>query len=349
METGAVKDDAIVERLRSLKIDRSDDKRSRSHYGLLAGVVLCCLAAGAAAYALWPRNSSNAPLATGIQTEERATAAPQPGASPGPIAGADWLVAGYLTAKRESLVSAEVTATVAALFVEAGTSIEAGDVIAELDGSLAEADFRIATSRAQAAERTIEAIAAERREAETFVDRVSVLVEDGGVSAADFDKAQARLAALTARRRQAEAEHQMALQESRRARVFLDKHTIRAPFSGIITSCDVEIGETVSPMSSNGSSGVGVCTIVDPSSIEIEIDVPETMISRVRVGAGAEAFLDAYPEVALPVSVSAVAPEANREKSTIEVRLIFTEPDPRFRPNMAVKVRLQRSNTESHP
>ena len=346
METGAVKNDDVVERLRSLEIDRSGEERPRRRFRLLVGVVLCCFAVGAAAYVLWPRNSGTAAPAITVETEITTAFEAEAGAPPAPVGGSDWLAAGYLVAKRESLVSAEVTATVAALFVEAGTSVESGDVIAQLDGSLAEADLRIAASRAEAAERTIDAIAAERREAETFLERVSVLVEDGGISASDFDRAQARLSALTARQRQAEAEHRMAQQESRRARVFLDKHTITAPFAGIVTSCDVEIGETVSQMSANGSSGVGVCTIVDPSSIEIEIDVPETLISRVRPGAEAQAFLDAYPDDALPVRVNAIAPEANREKSTIEVRLIFTEPDPRLSPNMAVKVRLQRSNTE---
>ena len=340
MKTTARCNDDVVKRLRSLEIDRTGSARPRRRYWFLAMAFLIFLAACAVAYVSWPRNSSNEPLTAVEKTDIAATAEPEAGAPPPSIASSDWLVAGYLVARRESLVSAEVTATVAALFVEAGTSVEAGEIIARLDDALAEADLRIAASRAEAAARTIEAIGAERAEAEKVLERIRVLAEASASSQASLDNAQARFGALTARFRQAQAEHQMMIEEAGRASAFIEKHTIKAPFTGVITGCDVEVGEAVSPMSANGSSGVGVCTIFDPLSIEIEIDVPETMISRIRLGSEAQAFLDAYPDDALPVAVSAIAPEANREKSTIQVRLTFTEPDPRLRPNMAVKVSL---------
>lgn len=341
-------DDDVVAQLRSLQIDRSEEERPKGRllrYALVMMVVLVLAAAGW--YALLLQRVAIEEPASSREAIGAAETAP-PNAPPAPVVDrtSDWLVAGYVVARRQSLVSAEVTATVSALLVDAGTAVETGDVIARLDGSLAEADLRIARSRVDVAQRTIEVVQAERDEAEKALNRAQLLVENNAVSEANVDSARARFDGLTAQYHQAQAQHQVAVEEAERAATFLAKHTITAPFAGIVTGCDVEVGETVSPMSANGSSGVGVCTIFDPSSIEIEIDVSETMISRVQLNAEAQAFLDAYPNDALAATVSAIAPEANREKSTIRVRLKFEAPDPRLRPNMAVKVNLQKSHSE---
>ncbi|MEM1396125.1 MAG: efflux RND transporter periplasmic adaptor subunit [Pseudomonadota bacterium] len=346
MKTSAVKHENVVERLRSLEIDRAEDEQPQRRYWPGAAMGFLCLAIGALAYAAWLHDSSDTPIETAARKDVRTNQPSKTTVARPLVADTDWLVAGYLVARRESLVSAEVTATVAALFVDSGMIVAAGDVIAQLDGSLAQADLGIETARAEAAKRTIEAIRAERQEAASYLDRITTLVDDGAVARVDFDRAKARFDTLTAQQRKTEAEREMAVQSAARAQVFLDKHTIAAPFAGVVTDCDVQVGETVSPMAANGSSGVGVCTIVDPTSIEIEIDVPEPLISRVKIGAAAEAFLDAYPDDALPATVTAIAPEASREKSTIQVRLAFADPDPRLRPNMAVKVNFKTSYTE---
>ncbi|MEM9573235.1 MAG: efflux RND transporter periplasmic adaptor subunit [Pseudomonadota bacterium] len=336
----------VATRLRSLEIDRTQESRPKRRVFLFAFIFLVALALIGTLYVAVSDRAPTDTSTTQSNLEPIIETSKPPAALPAIAPTAEWLVAGYLVARRESLVSAEVTATVAELLVDAGSSVEAGDIIARLDGSLAEADLNIARSRAEAAERTIEAIEADLNEAKAFLERISVLVDDGGVTASDFDKAKARVLSLAAQKRRSEAEHQMVLQEASRAQVFLGKHTITAPFSGVVTSCDVEIGETVSPMSANGSSGVGVCTIVDPTSIEIEIDVPETLIRQISLGSEATAYLDAYSDDPLGAKVISIAPEANREKSTILVRLTFLAPDPRMRPNMAVKVNLERSDTE---
>ncbi|MGD1933057.1 MAG: efflux RND transporter periplasmic adaptor subunit [Candidatus Phaeomarinobacter sp.] len=337
-------DDDVTERLRSLKIDRTDGGTPQRRGWAPFTIVLLAIAACAASiYLVWPKDDAEQQ-----QSEVAAAAAEVPEVAirtpAARQARSDWVVAGYLVARRESLVSAEVTATVSDLLVDEGTFIEKGATLAILDGTLAAADLRIARSQTEAAARAIDSIQAERRESAKALERTRTLSSSNALSQASLDRAEAAYQSLTAQYHQAEAERQTELEEAERASAFLDKHTITAPFSGIVTSCDVAVGETVSPMSANGSSGVGICTIVDPSSIEIEIDVPEAMISRISLGTAAEAFLDAYQEDGLSVTVTAIAPQANRQKSTIGVRLSFKDSDARLRPNMAVKVHLQKSN-----
>ncbi|MEM9685146.1 MAG: efflux RND transporter periplasmic adaptor subunit, partial [Pseudomonadota bacterium] len=226
------------------------------------------------------------------------------------------------------------------LFVEEGTVVRKGQVVARLDGTLAKADLRIARARENAAGRSVEVIEAELGEAKRILNRTRLLSARKVSSAANLSKAESEVAALSARLKELQAKHRMAASQAERAAAVVAKHTITAPFSGVVTGCTAQVGETISPMSSGGSVRNGICTIVDSSSIQIELDVPETMIGRVRRGTKAFAILDAYPRVRLPATVLTIAPIANREKSTIKVRLGFERMDARLRPGMAIKVDL---------
>jgi RND family efflux transporter MFP subunit len=91
-------------------------------------------------------------------------------------------------------------------------------------------------------------------------------------------------------------------------------------------------------MSSGGFTRTGICTIVDMDSLEIEIDVNESYINRVAAGQPVEAALDAYPDWKIPCKVIAIIPTADRQKSTVRVRVGFDQLSPRILPQMAVKV-----------
>jgi RND family efflux transporter MFP subunit len=130
---------------------------------------------------------------------------------------------------------------------------------------------------------------------------------------------------------QREAEHE-------RAVASLEKLVVRAPFDGLIVLKDAEVGEVVSPNSQGASSRGAVATLVDPTSLEVQVELPETNLERVEVGAAATLVLDAFPREPLPGRVDRIWPTANRQKATIEVRLAFDAPDPRLRPDMGVRV-----------
>jgi hypothetical protein len=99
-------------------------------------------------------------------------------------------------------------------------------------------------------------------------------------------------------------------------------------------------------MSAGGSfTRTGICTVVDMESLEIEVDVNESYINRVTAGQQVEAILDAYPEWKIPCHVIAIIPTADRQKSTVKVRVGFEKLDPRILPEMSVKVGFQEKAT----
>ena len=125
----------------------------------------------------------------------------------------------------------------------------------------------------------------------------------------------------------------------RGAQVQLDYTTVRAPFSGVVIAKAAQAGEIVSPISAGGGfTRTGVGTIVDMDSLEIEVDVNEAYINRVRAQQPAEAVLDAYPDWTIPAHVIAIIPTADRSKATVKVRVAIDQKDPRILPDMGVRV-----------
>jgi HlyD family secretion protein len=123
--------------------------------------------------------------------------------------------------------------------------------------------------------------------------------------------------------------------------------TVRAPFDGVAISKDAQPGEMISPVSAGGGfTRTGICTIVDMSSLEIEVDVSESYINRVKPNQPVEAVLDAYPDWRIPSHVITTVPSADRQKATVRVRIGFDadaetkggKVDPRILPDMGVKV-----------
>jgi RND family efflux transporter MFP subunit len=126
------------------------------------------------------------------------------------------------------------------------------------------------------------------------------------------------------------------IQEAQQA---VENCIIGAPFDGIIVSKDAQVGEMVSPISAGGGfTRTGIATIVDMASNEIEVDVNENYIARVKPGQEVTAVLDAYPDWNIPCHVRTIIPTADRQKATVEVRIAFDKLDPRILPDMGVKV-----------
>ena len=119
----------------------------------------------------------------------------------------------------------------------------------------------------------------------------------------------------------------------------IDDLEVRAPFAGVIVSKNAQPGEMVSPISAGGGfTRTGIATLIDMSSREIEVDVNESFINRVRAGQKTEAVLDAYPDWVIPSHVINIVPTADRQKATVKVRIGFDELDPRILSNMGIKV-----------
>jgi RND family efflux transporter MFP subunit len=334
--------------LHSLTIDRQDPGPSaaaRTSYlrlAALAGVGVVALLAG-----LWlflPEGSTGgraeqrAPVAVNTEPAAPKPTAPAPSRQPPRAGGLS--ASGYVVARRKAAVAAEITGKVTELFVDEGMVVREGQVVAQLDSSLAETDLALARSRATAAQAAANAIAADLHDAERILGRIQSLSQKSFASEAELTKAEARVGVLRAQLGQAQANAQTARLDVQRSATVLEKHKIRAPFSGVVVERSAQPGEMISPMSAGGSfTRTGICTIVDMDSIEIEVDVNEAFIGRVRPGGAIEAVLDAYPDWIIPASVIAVVPTANREKATVKVRIALKQKDPRVLPDMAVKVK----------
>jgi HlyD family secretion protein len=125
----------------------------------------------------------------------------------------------------------------------------------------------------------------------------------------------------------------------RQAQAALDKTDVRAPFDGIVVLKDAEVGEVVSPNVQGGGTARGaVCTMVDFDSLEIQANVPESSLAAVHVGAACAVFLDADPDRKLPGRVDRIWPTADRQKATVEVRIVLLQRSEMLRPEMGVRV-----------
>jgi len=242
---------------------------------------------------------------------------------------------GYVEPRRRATVASKITGRVTEVLVDEGMPVEAGQVLARLD----DADARRRTDATRAgrdvARASLEEIKVNLADAERRFRRTEELHEDGVASEQDLDSATAAVdalgAQLTVAQRNldaAEAQLAVALQD-------LENYTIRAPFAGIAVSKEAQPGEMVAPVFAGGG---GISTIVDMTSLEIEVDVNESYIARVAPGQPAEAILDAYPGWKIPATVRTIIPTADRQKATVKVRLTFDELDPRILPDMGVKV-----------
>ncbi|HWN95574.1 MAG TPA: efflux RND transporter periplasmic adaptor subunit, partial [Methylomirabilota bacterium] len=170
------------------------------------------------------------------------------------------------------------------------------------------------------------------------------LAENKIASASDVDRAEASAKSLAARLEYQQAQVVVAEREVAQWQQQLDDTIVRAPFSGIVIAKNAQPGEMISPMSAGGSfTRTGICTIVDMSSLEIEVDVNESYINRVEAGQRVAATLDSYPDWQIPSKVIAIIPTADRQKATVKVRVGFERLDPRILPDMAVKVAFQGS------
>jgi HlyD family secretion protein len=331
--------------LRSLAIDRGAGEVARStgtrpRRLLVAGAGVVVIAAAAVAVFGLPE-FRGLRGAEPLVAQSPVTGSPQPQPPQQGIARKDagaLAASGYVVARRKATVAAEITGKVVEVLIEEGMTVTEGQVVARLDSVLAESDLALARSRVEAADAAIGAISADLQDATRILSRVQTLAQKNFATDADHTKAQARVGVLTAQLRQAQSVRDTARLDAERTASVLEKHRIRAPFSGVVIDRSAQPGEMISPMSVGGFTRTGICTIVDMDSIEVEVDVNEAFIGRVVAGGKVNAVLDAYPDWSIPASVIAIVPTANREKATVKVRIRFEQKDPRILPDMAVKV-----------
>jgi len=313
--------------LDALRIEREPERSGVARWIVWTGLLILLAALGLAG---WRWAMRERPLEVQVATVAVRAAGTQ---------AAVLNASGYVTARRRATVSSKITGKVVEVDVEEGKNVVQGQVLARLDDSTPKATLALAEAQAEAARRGLrenevrldQARLAERRAAQLLQDRI-VSQSQLDQAKADADSIDAHIAALKEQIRV--AERQIEVQQTD-----LTNYVIRAPFSGVAISKDAQPGEMVSPVSAGGGfTRTGICTIVDMHSLEIEVDVNESYISRVKPGQDVDAVLDAYPDWHIPAHVITLVPTADRQKATVLVRLGFKQLDPRILPDMAIKV-----------
>ncbi|HXW09895.1 MAG TPA: efflux RND transporter periplasmic adaptor subunit [Steroidobacteraceae bacterium] len=314
--------------LESLRLERdTDDNRYRERGGtqrwrwIAAAIV-------AVALVLFAWRSFNGALPVDTITVDAAAAN-----------GAVLNASGYVVARRLATVSSKVTGRVSEVLFEEGAEVEANQVLARLDRTTVQAEYAVAATSLEAARRNLREIEVRLADARRTLERNRSLVDRKLVSQSVVDASQAEAAALAARLEAAKAEVDVANARVALSRQALDDLEIRAPFRGVVISKDAQPGEMVSPISAGGGyTRTGIATLVDMDSREVEVDVNEAYINRVRAGQRVEGVLDAYPDWRIPAHVISIVPTADRQKATVRVRIGLDELDPRILPDMGIKV-----------
>ena len=319
-----------TEALNSLRMDRAGtavlERRPRRRLLWPAVGIAVLLLGGVALY--WRSATTPQVLAVSVQ------------ASGGGAQAAVLNASGYVVARRLATVSSKVTGKVVEVLVEEGQSVRKGQLLARLDDGTARAQYDLADSQLQSSQKSLDEVKVRLAEAQRQLQRVESLKAQGLVSEAALDVAQSEAAALRARLVALEGEVAVAASGRRLRTRDLEDLAVRAPFDGVVTSKDAQPGEMISPVSAGGGfTRTGIATVVDMDSREIEVDVNEAFINRVRAGQRTEAVLDAYPGWSIPSHVINIVPTADRQKATVRVRIGFDALDPRILPDMGIKVR----------
>ncbi|MBU6486999.1 MAG: efflux RND transporter periplasmic adaptor subunit [Burkholderiales bacterium] len=322
------------ELLRQLRIDRdarpTESTSSRRLWWWLAALIALLIVLGAAAFF---------GLHAAVPAVKVAVARPVATGS-GAQGGASILDAsGYVVARRQATVSAKITGKLSQLFIEEGVHVKEGDVVAKLDDRNATATLLEAKAGVTQAQSTLLQAKAAAADIAPIYARDRKLAAAGVISTTALDQSKANYDAKQTDVAVAEgnlAVRRAALEVAQRD---LDDTTVRAPFTGVVTSKNAQPGEIVSPLSAGGGfTRSGICTLVDMDSLEVEVDVSENFISRVRADEPATLKLNAYPDWNIPAYVIAVVPTADRSKATVKVRVGFKSRDPRILPEMGARV-----------
>lgn len=247
---------------------------------------------------------------------------------------------GFVVARRQATVAAEVTGKLTEVLVEEGMRVEAGQVLARLDDATERARLNLAQARLEAAQRSVREIEVRLTDAGRTLERQRSLHEQDLVSESALDQARTAYESLEAQLASSRQQIEVARREAELQAQLLEELVVRAPFAGVVIARAAQVGEMVSPISAGGGfTRTGISTIVDMDSLEIEVDVNESFIDRVSPGQGVVAILDAYPDWEIPAAVTTVVPAADRQKATVRVRIGFIELDPRILPDMGIRVR----------
>ncbi|MGE5794668.1 MAG: efflux RND transporter periplasmic adaptor subunit [Bacteroidota bacterium] len=245
---------------------------------------------------------------------------------------------GYVVAQRKASVASKATGRLEWLGVMEGSRVKKDEVIARLESRDVSAQREQAAANVKVAAANIEQARAELRDADSNLKRSRNLAEKNYISGSALDAAVARFDKAQAALRSSEASLSVAQANLKVAEVAFDQTLIRAPFDGIVLTKSANVGDNITPFSQAADTKGAVVTIADMDTLEVEADVAESSLGKIRVGQPCEIQLDAVPDHRFAGVVNRIVPTVDRAKATVLVKIRFLERDGRVLPDMSAKV-----------
>ncbi|MFL5428969.1 MAG: efflux RND transporter periplasmic adaptor subunit [Myxococcales bacterium] len=246
---------------------------------------------------------------------------------------------GYVVPQRQANISPRIGGRVAKLFVEDGTVVKKGQLLAVLEDADFKAQVLQAKADVAAAKAREKRAEADLFEAQHAYDREKMVQSKGVSTPAALDQVTARLAGAKAQLEAARSETEAANAGVEVARVNLENCYVRAPFDGRITQKLTDIGEIVFGALSAGTGGRGgIASLADFSTLQVEADVSESQVAKLAPGTPAEIVLDAFPDRRYRGRVAEVRPRVDRAKATVTVKVAFVDEPRDVLPDMGAKV-----------
>jgi len=357
----------LDEELSKLRIDKTRKPAHRGGYAKL--LVALLLGAGGLAYVYYAR--AQAPIAVRVAKAEVESGGADVGA-------AVLTAGGYIVPRKKIEVSSKIIGRVKEVLVERGDPVQAGDVLLRLEdeeqaAQVAAAEAQLAAAKARLTELQAgsrpEEIAAARaavasaeatlKKARADLDRFESLAREEVISQQELDTARTAhdvaLANLDSARKNAELVEKgprqeqidTALAQTREAeanlayaKTQLDDTVIRAPITGTILEKVAEKGELVTNINFGGTRGAksSVVSMADLRDLQVEVDLNENDLHKVRLGQLCEVRPDSAPDVVVKGEVDQIAPQADRQKATVQVKARLIDPDGRVRPEVNARV-----------
>lgn len=320
-----------AQNLDKLKIDPAMKRRPRGQVTAIFCVVGLCLAA-AAFYGLRKGPDADRRVVGSLPAQkesEKAQSVPsaQPKAAP-VLAPSNTLltVSGYIIARERIEVSPRFQGVVQWIGVRKGDKVEKGQVVVRLDDAEQKARIQETQGRLAAAKVALERASIAYRRTHDLFQR-SVVAQE-----ADDE---ARLSVEAVKAQIQEIEGQLTL-----LHIYLDWTVIRSPIDGTVLEKLVEPGEQVVPMSYGGGRGpsTALIAVADLGDLQVEVDLNEADLAKISLGCRCRVVPEAYPNLSYEGRVAEIAPEANRQKGTLQIKVQVLKPDRFLTPELTAKV-----------
>lgn len=245
---------------------------------------------------------------------------------------------GYVVPQRKAAVASKGQGRVEWLGVLEGTRVKKDEIIARLESNDVQASLAQARAQVQVSRANLGVAQAELKDAEIALRRTFALAPKGAVPAAQLDIDTARVNKARATLDSDQAAIVSAEANAQAAQVAVDQTVIRAPFDGIVLAKHANVGDNITPFSSASDSKGAVVTIADMETLEVEADVAESNIAKIRAEQPCEIQLDALPDLRFAGRVSRIVPTVDRSKATVLVKVRFVDRDERVLPDMSAKI-----------